>query len=169
MLHSVAHGVAIWYRWAMDRNDVMAGAKKIAASLEGPFGRRKLQPVIAEHLDYFQKARASGALWPQIADALARAGIRSPEGAPYRANILRAMVSRAERSSHPDLTVCDLVAAPTPPAVKPSQEYTKARLPRQRPASTNLSSSPANASNLDAVRERIARASRLRGLDGKDG
>jgi hypothetical protein len=153
----------------MDRNDVMAGAKAFGSALEGPFGRRKLQPVIAEHLDYFQKARASGALWPQIADALTRAGVRSPDGKPYRANMLRALVSRAERASNLEPAVPKAVAAPTLSPVEPSRDFAKAKLPRQRPTSAKSSSAPADASSLDTVRDRMARTSRLRGLDRKKG
>jgi hypothetical protein len=70
MLCYVGDVATLGYRRAMDRGDVTAGAKRIAASLEEPFGRRRLQPVIAEYLDYLAKARASGALWTQIADVL---------------------------------------------------------------------------------------------------
>lgn len=169
MLRFVAHAATIGYRGGMDRNDVMAGAKAIAEALEGPFGRRKLQPVISEHLGYFQRARASGALWPQIAEALARAGVRSPEGEPYRANILRALVSRAERAPRAGVSISTPLAAPILPTVEPRRLSSKTETPQQRPIPATPSSAPVDASSLDTVRDRMARSSRLRGLDRENG
>lgn len=74
-------------------------AGRLAASLDGPLGRRAMQPVIRDFLPLFQEMRASGASWSQIASLVAAAGVRSGSGQPLTDGVLRAMVSRAEREA----------------------------------------------------------------------
>lgn len=74
-------------------------AGRFAAALDGPLGRRAMQPVIRDFLPLFRGLRASGASWSQIASLLAAAGVRSGSGQPLTDGVLRAMVSRAEREA----------------------------------------------------------------------
>lgn len=74
-------------------------AGRFTAALDGPLGRRAMQPVIRDFLPLFRELRASGASWSQIASLLAGAGVRSGSGQPFSDGVLRAMVSRAEREA----------------------------------------------------------------------
>ena len=152
----------------MDESDAIDGAKELAASLEGPFGRRKFLPVVEEHLDYFRRARASGASWAQIVDVLRRAGVLMPDGKPYPADMLRAVVSRAERASQ-------TVSTNSPPAFEPSLPSRRSvqappSSPQQRRKSPAVKTVPASptSTELGEVRDRIQRAARLRGFGGTD-
>ncbi|MGE3703044.1 MAG: hypothetical protein AB7G08_30425 [Hyphomicrobiaceae bacterium] len=74
-------------------------AGRFAAALDGPLGRRAMQPIIRDFLPLFRELRASGASWSQIASLLAAAGVRSGSGQSLTDRVLRAMVSRAEREA----------------------------------------------------------------------
>jgi hypothetical protein len=146
----------------MKKDAVKTGADAIAAAMDGPFGRRKFQSVVDEHLAYFLQARASGALWDQICSALTKAGVTSASGTPYKANALRVMVQRAEakastvkaQTAHtrkPELSVERSVAVHSA-AEHRNQE--REQIPMDKSDSRD---------DLQKVRERIQRAARLRG------
>ncbi|RUM99480.1 hypothetical protein EET67_00795 [Pseudaminobacter arsenicus] len=133
-------------------------AGKFAVALEGPLGRRPLQPVIREFLPLFRDLRSSGANWSQIAALFAAAGVRSGSGQPLTDGVLRAMVSRAERASSP--ASAGEGKMPAMEGHRPVRHAGAPETPSPRPAARQSSS--ADHAALTDVAERIRRASALR-------
>lgn len=70
-----------------------------AERLSGPLGNVPLDRAIRADLGLFQILRESGATWPQIANALATAGARRPDGSLISADHVRSAVSRQLKRS----------------------------------------------------------------------
>ncbi|MEX4008484.1 hypothetical protein [Neoaquamicrobium sediminum] len=136
-------------------------AGRFAAALDGPLGRRAMQPAIRDFLPLFRELRASGASWSQIASLLAAAGVRSGSGQPLANSVLRAMVSRAEREA----LVSDSEKKEAATSGQPSgrrvrvSKTTSPRLTTAAPQPHGVTQPAA----LGDVAERIRRASALRG------
>lgn len=154
----------------ISRKTALKEAGRFAAALDGPLGRRPMQRVVAQFLFLFRDLRAGGASWAQITALLHSAGVRSGTGEPVAEGALRAMVSRAKRSTRerrsypPDKTV-----DPTVPSQRAGLIYrvTEQRGPTQEAGANVLLRNPPDLSlHLDACRsdvaERIRRAARLR-------
>jgi hypothetical protein len=151
----------------MRSDAVRAGARRFAADLEGPFGRRSLHWAAEHHLDYFSAARATGATWAQIAQALALAGAVADDGAAIKGSVLSATVSRIKRSrstasdTGQDIAKSSVGKQSFVAAARQPDEITASSLtPPTRGASPQL---PASPSKLATVRERMKRAAELRG------
>lgn len=151
----------------MKSDAVRAGAKQFAVELDGPFGRRSLHWAVQHHLKYFAAARAAGATWPQIAQALALAGALADDGTAIKSNVLSATVSRIRRSVRPmtdvgsETTFTYRGERPFAATVRHADEGAISSLssPILKPP-TLLPASPAD---LATVRERMERAVDLRG------
>jgi hypothetical protein len=153
----------------MKSDAVRSGAKRFAAELDGPFGRRSLHWAVQLHLKYFTAARAAGATWSQIAQALALAGAVAGDGTAIKSNVLSATVSRIERSARPkseansktalahfDERLFETIARPTNGgAIGP----TSPPIPKH----PTLSLLPVLPADLATVRERMDRTADLRG------
>jgi hypothetical protein len=68
--------------------------RAFAEGLSGPLGSVPLDRAIRVDLRLFRDLRESGATWPQIANALAAAGARRPDGSLISADHVRSAVSR---------------------------------------------------------------------------
>ena len=73
---------------------IRARLSAFAERLSGPLGNVPLDRAIRTDLGLFQILRDSGATWPQIANALASAGARRPNGSIIPADHVRSAVSR---------------------------------------------------------------------------
>jgi len=62
--------------------------------LRGPLGSVPLDRAIRANLGLFRSLREDGATWPQIANALAAAGARRPDGSLFSADHVRSAVTR---------------------------------------------------------------------------
>jgi hypothetical protein len=150
----------------MRSDSVRAGAKRFAADLEGPFGRRSLHWAVEQHLDYFAAARATGATWAQIAQALVLAGAAADDGAAIKGSVLSATVSRIRRSL---ATTSDAGQDCAQSSVGKITLVAAARRPEENAASSltsptrGLTPVPASPSKIVTVRERMKRAAELRG------
>jgi len=83
-----------------------ARLKSFAESLQGPLGMIPLDRAIRADLDLFRMLKASGATWIQVSNALAIAGVRSPNGNLLSADHLRSTISRQlKRSRKEDANV----------------------------------------------------------------
>lgn len=92
-----ADGRSCQPEWMITKKNLLKQAGRFAAALEGPLGPRPMQRVVEQFLDFFIDLRRSGATWPQIANLLFAAGVRTRCGKPLSDPVLRAIVSRATR------------------------------------------------------------------------
>jgi hypothetical protein len=145
----------------MKTEAVRGGAKRFAAALVGPFGRRSLHRATALHLDYFVAARDAGATWSQIAQALAVAGAVGEDGKAIKGSVLSATVSRILRSRQSKADAPEVTAGYPTMEVK-SERFEPVRLGNSTPQSVP-SRSPETKDGLATVRERMERAAKLRG------
>ena len=72
-----------------------------ADRLSGPLGSVPLDRAIRADLELFRVLRESGATWPQIANALAAAGARRPDGSLIGADHVRSAVTRQLKRTPP--------------------------------------------------------------------
>jgi len=84
----------------MDRR-IRARLNAFAEGLSGPLGSVPLDRAIRADLGLFQILRESGATWPQIANALAAAGARRPDGSIIPVGHVRSAVTRQLKRSPP--------------------------------------------------------------------
>ena len=82
----------------MGNNDIMIGARRIAAALKGPVGQIKLARVVGQHIRWFEDARSQGMTWDQIIAALTAAGATRADGTPFTRGPISSAVWRAEKS-----------------------------------------------------------------------
>jgi hypothetical protein len=145
----------------MKSEAVRAGAKRFAAALDGPFGRRSLHWTIEQHLGYFIAARKSGATWAQIAQALNAAGAVADDGRAIKSNVLSATMSRIHRSIRSKGETADV--NPGNRALKATKQPKETTPPRH--SLPQVRSPPVSAPSTDfaTVRERMERAAELRG------
>ena len=84
----------------MKNRDIEAGAKAIADDLKLPGGRRKkLARVVAEHLEWFDRAETRGMTWDDMIAALAAAGVRRDNGLPLSRGALSSTVWRKRQEA----------------------------------------------------------------------
>lgn len=149
---------------------VRAGAKRFAAELAGPFGRRSLHWVVERHIDYFEAAREAGATWVQIARALALAGAANEDGSPITGRVLSATVSRVKRSGSGAEGGGEAAASehtnsrPSKAVVLPKDEKVNSPESRSTSATSLQATSPAD---ISTVRQRMERAAALRGKQSR--
>jgi hypothetical protein len=79
-------------------NDMMIGAKRIAAALKGPVGQIKLARVVSQHIVWFEDARSQGMTWDQIVAALTAVGATRADGTPFTRGPVSSAVWRAEKA-----------------------------------------------------------------------
>lgn len=80
---------------------IRARLKTFVEGLSGPLGTVPLDRAIRANLSLFQILRASGATWPQIANALAAAGARRPDGSLISSDHVRSAVTRQLKRTSP--------------------------------------------------------------------
>lgn len=80
---------------AVGNNDMMIGAKRIAAALKGPVGQIKLARIVGQHIRWFEDARSQGMTWDQIVVALTAAGAARADQTPFTRGSVSSAVWRA--------------------------------------------------------------------------
>lgn len=152
-----------------------------AKSLSGPLGNVPLDRAIRADLELFRTLRESGATWPQIANSLAAAGARRPDGAVITADHVRSAVSRQLKRSaskevhlerpNPAHEQPVARALPMPTALeRTNAEYHTAETPKKRhpvdnETSKGKSSTPAvqaSSQRNQSIRDKLARTRKLR-------
>lgn len=78
----------------MNKKEVLKRSKMFADDLSGILGQKRIEPVLARHIDFFNDLRSENATWPQIAELLKSVGVRRDDGSVLPAQQLRAMYSR---------------------------------------------------------------------------
>ncbi len=89
----------------MDPEHIQAGLARFAADLTVAGEPIAFDVVVARHLEFLIKLRATGLRWPSLARMLAAAGAQRPDGSPFSADQIRASVSRVRQR---------LITAPAP-------------------------------------------------------
>ena len=77
--------------------DLRRRLKAFADDMKGPLGLIPLDRVLRRHLDLFEELRRAGATWSQIANALAKAGIRRADGNVFSVGQLSGSVHRQKK------------------------------------------------------------------------
>lgn len=138
-----------------------------AESLQGPLGMIPLDRAIRADLALFQRLKATGATWVQIANALAIAGVRKPNGNLLSADHLRSTVSRQLKRSikEKELRGCEDACAKHPnPSLVPKKLSSSTRSKRpgvDHSVDTSTNNQTMNKDN-SLVLQKLARTRKLR-------
>lgn len=145
-----------------------------ADRLKGPLGAVPLDRAIRGDLELFSTLRSSGASWVQIANALASAGARRPDGGAISADHIRSAVSRqlkraaaiAAAPDAPRVTVIQPARKSVPQSDRnPSNPQKTSSAPAAtRPSTTSTKPDPKKPTSQQnaSILEKLARTRQLR-------
>lgn len=139
----------------MNKRDEMRKARAIVAASCTALGPLPAARVLRDHLATITGWRHQGASWVQIAMILSDAGWRSKSGGIVSAQVVRAMVSRIQRSRSLQSRPSAPVAPVAPAGPDRPRHSVPANMQADRPVVTDIA-------------ERIRRAAAIRSGKDKD-
>lgn len=149
---------------ALDDDFLKEGARTIATAMHSPAGQIKLARVVANHLDWFERAQRRGLSWDQMIRLLTAAGAKRGNGLPFTRGHLSSSVWRARQEQGGDIssglqapTRSDALPRPPPaaPAAHPATDVTG---PGRRRRTEVSPSAPPDKSDLRDYMRRSAEA-----------